>query len=70
MGSKSTYSYARQGCQMARQCCQMKSESKGHFESEPPIPILLQEILQNYHASLFKIYWENIRIKIQKLKIF
>ena len=26
---------------MARQCCQMTSESKGHFESEPPISILL-----------------------------
>ena len=27
-----------------------------------------QEILQNYHASCFKIYRENIRIKIQKIK--
>ena len=29
-----------------------------------------QDILQNYHASFFKIYRENIRIKIKKLKIF
>ena len=26
--------------------------------------------LQNYHASLFKIFRENIRIKSKKLKIF
>ena len=27
---------------MPRQCCQMTSESKGHFGSEPSIPILLK----------------------------
>ena len=29
---------------MARQCCQMTSESKGHFGAEHPIPILLTKL--------------------------
>ena len=41
---KSTYSYARQCCQMARQCVQMTSVSKGHFGAETFISILLSSI--------------------------
>ena len=38
---------------MARQCCQMTSESKGHFESEPLIPILLVLVHDNQYANYY-----------------
>ena len=42
-----------------RQCCQMTSESKGHFKSEPPIPILILSmnfIICALIESCFKYY--------------
>ena len=39
---------------MPIQCCQMTSESKGHFESEPSIPILLI-IIDRYEVGGYVI---------------
>ena len=40
---------------MARQCCQMTSESKGHFGPEPRFPILLTSIRKMSRRILYEI---------------
>ena len=41
---------------MSRQCCQMTSESKGHFGAETPIPILLCGYLYYKAVCIFDYY--------------